>query len=211
MRVCVPVTLGAVVGGVLGTALLASRPEWWAWWTTWAVHADARHLVCDLAALGAYGSWIERRAGSVRMLAWVLAGVLVSQMLHVMAYPGQGALLGLSAVGWTVASAGTMALARGWAWMALVVIAGLLAHECLGSGHGVMVIAGEGLAGTLRFVEGVRMEPVPVVHAGCAAIGGVLGVMARRRAREELEGIAEDGAGVADDGERAAVLARTGV
>jgi hypothetical protein len=179
-----PVTLVVAVL-CIGLTMLAGGAVWGTHWAvSWGVHADARHLVHDVGVLVLIGAWIERRTGSGRVGLWLSAGALASHGLHVLCYPWQGPLMGISAATWTLAGAGVVStIGAVWArWVGVFVLGAVLGVEWFVPWREVLVgVSSFGAAsGGAPEYAGVVLHPVPLVHMGCAGFGVVLGLLGRR-------------------------------
>jgi membrane associated rhomboid family serine protease len=179
-----PITLATALAALIGTLLLHDHPSLWNPATTWTIHADPHHLVCDLVGLISLGLWLEPRIGSTRLGLWLVAAIASSMLLHCAVYSDQAWLFGLSAIDWFLAAAGLCAVATRRARALLIPAALLLlAHECGGDGSGILTVLGKSAAADLPLIRGVEIRPVPWVHAATAATGALVGLVYRTRQR----------------------------
>jgi len=157
----------------------------------WLIHVDVQHLVIDLLAWLIFGWWLEPRIGSVRLGAWIAAGLSVSICAHALLYPHHGVLYGLSAVAFFVFAAGLAAGPGGLSVRCtacgLAVLAFVLAHELATGGvtPSRALLGGEALGERWRLLPvrsgQVGPQPVPLVHVVCAVAGAGFGLLARMR------------------------------
>jgi hypothetical protein len=136
------------------------------------------------------GLWIERRAGSLRLAAWTVAGVGASLAAHAVMHPEHDLLLGLSAVLFVVCTAGLTGYALDeWPGrVALLGVVAVLVHERLSGGTiAADMFSGVGWGEPVELVaHRGRAEPVPDVHLACALVGVELGVLCRVGKPEKL-------------------------
>lgn len=194
-----PVTLGLALAAAAVTMLGASDvigdPWQWPALVTLLMHGDARHLVCDVGALLAIGLWVEPRAGSRRVLAWVGLSAAVSVLAHAIVYPGQSRLFGLSGTTYTLVFAAVCgwALNRAWGVALMAGLGAVLLDECVQgrsaalrvtSAAGEVVGAGGGWGGS--FVD-APLQSTPWVHVACVGLGVVVGLAGRMRPKEPAD------------------------
>lgn len=174
-----PLTLALVLAGAIATLLLADRPAAWSIATTWLIHADWHHLLCDLFAIAAIGFWLEPRVGTARLTVWTFAGWTASIAAGRAFYPQLDHLFGLSTVAWCLAAAGVCACTADKRLWLLALVAALVAWEVCLPNHGLLTPLGKDAASGHRFLASVAMRPVPLAHAAGALVGVVLGISAR--------------------------------
>lgn len=199
----------AVLATAIGASGAAGDPWRWPAAAAWLMHGDARHLVCDVMALVAIGLWLEPRAGTRRVAAWMVLSAMVGIAAHAVAYPEQLRLFGISGTTYALAFAAACGWALDRAW-GVALMAGLIAvlagewvrgesaTQWATAAAGEVLGAGGGWG--VEFVTG-SLTSTPRVHVACVVLGVVVGLAARvGRMRRERMLAAHDGG---------AVLART--
>lgn len=175
-----PVTLGVAIAAVLSTLLLGDGRFADAPWLSWLIHTELTHLLTDLVPWVVFGLWLEPRSGSHRWAAWTAAGVVLTQGLHVVTYPEQTAVYGLSAVIYAVAFAGLVQWRNGERtdprrWVVLALLVALVADELVFGESAWRVAIGDSGRG-VRFVEVDHITTVPLLHAAAAVMGALFGL-----------------------------------